>query len=360
MRILITTLLHPLPTNIARGTFVSDHVELLKSIGHDVRVINPLPRLLKYQESSRSTLTGVAKASKEFTHGQTKVYVPRFWGLPNHPYPSITIGSMKRITGKVLRWLGDWQPDLLISHTLWPVGELANRLSKKLDIPWVGVVHGHDFDVGLKDNNLGKQIIRLSNACQHLVTVSTRLGDIAKEVKGNHYSVIACHNSVGQEWLKKPKIWRGRWRKDKLDILFPSDPRRPEKNHYLALLTGEELEKRGWIVGLTTLKQQPRSIVWDRMLVADLTLITSKRESGPLVARESLLCGTPVISVNVGEVEQYLPATCVVDDYDPILLADACEAALADNWAEGFSIPEKYTSEYVKNQWISLLSSLLE
>ena len=38
------------------------------------------------------------------------------------------------------------------------------------------------------------------------------------------------------------------------------------------------MEQRGWIVGMTSLKLQP-SIVWDRMLVADLTLITSKEKS---------------------------------------------------------------------------------
>ena len=77
---------------------------------------------------------------------------------------------------------------------------------------------------------------------------------------------------------KQIKNWRGRWRKDQIDIYF-ADPRRPEKSLF-GLQTGEELERRGWKVGITTLRQQPRSIVWDRMLVADLTLITSKRESG--------------------------------------------------------------------------------
>ena len=48
--------------------------------------------------------------------------------------------------------------------------------------------------------------------------------------------------------------------------------------------------------------QQPRPIVWDRMMVASLTLITSSREAGPLVAKESVACGTPVASVNVGDV----------------------------------------------------------
>ena len=52
---------------------------------------------------------------------------------------------------------------------------------------------------------------------------------------------------------------------------------------------------------MTTLRQQPRTIVWDRMMVASLTLITSLREAGPLVAKESVACGTPVAGVRVGD-----------------------------------------------------------
>ena len=360
MRILVISLLYPIPTNVARGTFVNDHVELLKSAGNEVRVVNPLPRLLKYQEASRSTLTRVSKSPKYFTHGETKVFSPRFWGLPGHPFPSITIGSMKRITKKVVKWLGNWEPEIIICHTLWPVGDLANRLSKHLEVPWVGVVHGHDFDVGLDDSNTVGQIKRLAKACNHLVTVSDSLGEKAQTIRNENHSVISCHTAVEDEWIKPIVNWRGRWRKDKLDILFPADPRRREKNHYLALQTGEELERRGWIVGITTLRQQPRSIVWDRMLVANLTLITSKRESGPLVARESLMCGTPVVSVDVGEVSQYLPDISVVSDYDPIKLADACELALQHDWTQETRTLDRYQSENVSSQWKKLLSILLE
>ena len=63
VRILVVSLLFPLPTNVARGTFVSDNVKLLESMGHEIKVVNPLPRMLKYQESSRSTLTGVSRLS---------------------------------------------------------------------------------------------------------------------------------------------------------------------------------------------------------------------------------------------------------------------------------------------------------
>ena len=360
MRVLVTSLLFPLPTNVARGTFVNDHVEVLQSLGHDVKVVNPLPRMLKYQESSRSTHTGVANAPKRFSHGDVEVFSPRFWGLPGHPLPLMTSFSVKRQRKKIEKWLGEWRPDLIICHTIWPVAELAHHLSQSWQIPWIGVVHGHDFDVGLNDKNISKSIVRLANSASHLVTVSDRLEQIAKDTGIDNSSVIPCHSAVSSEWQKPMKNIGGRWRKESLDILFPSDPRRPEKNHLLALQSGEELEKRGWIVGITTLRQQPRSIVWDRMLVADLTLITSKRESGPLVARESIQCGTPVISVDVGDVASYLPEFCVSKDYDPVNIADACEAALKHDWSAGLELPEQFTFQRVSLQWKKLIESLAE
>ena len=41
MRILVVSTLYPLPGNVARGTFVSDQVQLLRKMGHEVKVINP-------------------------------------------------------------------------------------------------------------------------------------------------------------------------------------------------------------------------------------------------------------------------------------------------------------------------------
>jgi glycosyltransferase involved in cell wall biosynthesis len=95
------------------------------------------------------------------------------------------------------------------------------------------------------------------------------------------------------------------------------------------------------------------------MLVADLTLITSKRESGPLVARESIQCGTPVVSVDVGDVSEYLPEFCISSQYDPIQLADTCEAALKHDWSDGFELPDSFTAEVVAQKWDSLLESLV-
>ncbi len=121
------------------------------------------------------------------------------------------------------------------------------------------------------------------------------------------------------------------------------------------------MEQRGWMVGVTSLRHQPRDIVYDRMLTADVTLITSRREAGPLVARESLICGTPVVSVDVGEVTRYLPASWVRSD-DPEALADGIEAALRDGWKEEDTVEERLAfsnKETVSRMWRELLASLV-
>ena len=360
MRILLVSLLYPLPTNAARGTFVADHALALKEQGHDVRVVNCLPRMLRYQEARRSTLTGVAKAPRTFEHGGIKVFAPRYTALPDHPWPPLTSFSVRRIAASVERWLGDWRPETIVCHTLWPAGMLAEKLSKRWAVPWAAVVHGWDIDVGLEHPSVGATMQTLIQSPNHLVAVSKRLEQRAIDAgrPSETTSMIPCHVAVEDEWLRPMKPSKKRWRKSNIDILFPADPRRPEKNHMLALRCGELLEQRGWIVGVTTLKQQPRPIVWDRMLVADVTLITSKRESGPLVAKESMVCGTPVVAANIGDVAEYLPATCVVDHPTAELLADACEAALSMRWEDAFELPERFSQAWVMAQWDEVLQGL--
>ena len=363
MRILIASTLFPLPTNAARGTFVADHVDALKKSGHDVRVLNPLPRMIRYYETGRSTLTGVAKSPVMFEHGGQTILSPRYWAFPENPYPSLTISSIKRRSKSIEKWLGDWRPDVIISHTLWPSAFLATHLAKRWGVPCVGVVHGYDFDVALSHKNTTNPLQQILTKIDHLVLVSNRLKTIAvsNDFDERKCSVIPCHVAVKNEWLKGMKNWRGRWRKDKLDLLFPSDARRPEKNHYLALKTGEELERRGWVVGITTLNQQPRNIVWDRMLVASVTIITSKRESGPLVARESIACGTPVVAVNVGDLSEWIPHKFISEEYDESKLADAVEEALSADWnTEKIELPEKFTITSVQDSWDLLLNKLVK
>ena len=335
MKILLVTRLFPLPENVARGTFVSDHAELLASLGHEVRVLNTLPRMLKVNEARRSTMEGVAKAPKSYEHGQFKVMVKKHWELPN--FPSITSFSASRIKS-------NWKPDVVICHTVWPAANTAKSIAKRFGVPWMAVVHGHDFDGALQDHR-AKRVEALACSADRLVVVSNSLTKFDS-------ITIPCYVNVDEEWHKPMKKFKGLFRKSKIDILFPADPRRPEKNHLLALRVGEELETRGWIVGITTLKKQPRSMVWDRMSAADVCLITSTRESGPLVAKEAITCGCPVVAVDVGDMHEWM------DVYPAEVgsLADAIEKRLSEG--QEVTLPANSQFENAKIQWNSMLESL--
>ena len=338
-------------------------MHLLRELGHEVKVVNPLPRMPRYAEARRSTMMGVAKAPKRWQHDGIETLVPRFFALPDHPYPRITASSVRRKATWVEKQLGDWRPEVILCHTLWPVAHLAQRLATRWGVPWAGIVHGHDFDVGLGQRGVGTNISAAVASCDALVCVTDRLATVAADLPSppKRLVTIACVTDIHKEWRRPVGPMKKTWKKEPIDILFPADPRRPEKRHLLALQTGEALEQRGWMVGMTSLRHQPRDIVYDRMLTADVTLITSTREAGPLVARESLLCGTPVVSVDVGEVDDYLPGEWVCNE-DPEALADGIEAALRTGWTEDTTVEERLafaSKETVSQAWSELLSSLV-
>ena len=362
MKILIITLLYPLEKNPGRGLFVAQHIHDLEEAGHEVRIVNPLPRMIRYAETRRSTLTGVARTKRKYSTLQHMILAPKYTDFPEHPYPRWTMRSIGAKAKWVEKNLGTWRPDVIICHTIFPVGKLADTLSKRWSVPWVGVVHGHDIDVGLSHASTGPHIRNLCGASQGIISVSPGLHKKTNEQHLNsHLYYIPCRSEVGKDWARPMKPWKGRWRKEVLDILFPSDPRRPEKNFFLALETGEELEKRGWKVGITKIQHQPHDIVLDRMLTADVTLITSKRESGPLTARESLLCGTPVVAVDVGDMSSYLPSEWIRND-NPMDLADGIEIALQEGWNDVQPVEKlsMFSKSTITKEWNALLEELVE
>lgn len=356
MRILVVSTLYPLPGNVARGTFVSDNVQLLKKMGHDVKIVNPLPRMTRYLESAKPTLKGVSTAPKEYEFAKDTVFCPKYFALSGGSAAWVTKLSIKMLVNKSIKWLDGFSPELIISHTLWPSGIFSLTLARKLDVPCIGVVHGWDVDVGLKSQELQKTLRGVISSLDAVVSVSNSLNESLLDLSEPKFAkVIPCQIDVGKDWKKPISNFKGRWRREPIDILFPSDPRRPEKDYYLALECGRELETRGWVVGITTLKQQPRDLVWDRMMVANLTLITSERESGPMVTKESILCGTPVVSVNVGDVSEWLPEKFVSKDRSAKELADCCERALAQDWNEiNLGVPSQFLEAEVMAKWEEL------
>ena len=329
-KILVVSSLFPLPTSPHRGQFVSDQVRLLVQHGHDVRVIAPVPWLPKWAERKRPNFKGVSKSPSYFEFENIPVYSPRFIALPKQPFPQISISSASASMKKVLKFLGDWVPDIIHIHTLFPIFKLGKKLSEHYSKPLVATVHGWDFDYALNYRRLAKHQRKSVVMLDKLVTINEKHKEVGVKlgISEEKVSVIPCHVHVSEKYQREFDTDSSSENCTKLNILFPADPNRKEKDYPLFVSVINELEKRSIKSEVKTLGGVEREKVWEMMHWADIALLTSFREGSPQVVKEALKCGCKVVSTDVGDVSDYLPKEAVSKQRNPEHIADNVEAAL--------------------------------
>jgi len=93
------------------------------------------------------------------------------------------------------------------------------------------------------------------------------------------------------------------WDPDERVVLFPYDPERPEK-HYdraVGVLDAADVDAE-----LRTVTGKAHAEMPAYLNASDAVLVTSRRESGPMVVREAAACDVPVVSTDVGFVAETL------------------------------------------------------
>ncbi len=93
------------------------------------------------------------------------------------------------------------------------------------------------------------------------------------------------------------------WEKDKNYILFPYSKARNVKNYSLAKRVTSQINQDAELVTISEIGYEQMPYY---MNASDAVLITSKRESGPMVVKEAALCNVPVVSTDVGFVSEVL------------------------------------------------------
>ena len=116
------------------------------------------------------------------------------------------------------------------------------------------------------------------------------------------------------------------WSSDSKYIVFHSGRRPIEKNLALAQDTIRILNKQIDNLNFIVIQNdQDQSQLADIFRAADILLFTSTSEGSPNVVREAIACGCPVVSVDVGDVKQWINLCSVgkICEADPVHLSTA-------------------------------------
>ena len=293
MRALVVTSMYPGPGAPARGSFVRDQVQAL------------------------SRLPGIDLELFSFDPGGISPYV--------------------RAGAELRRRYRGTSFDVVHAHfglTAWPAMAVRAR-AHAVTLHGTDLVHPRSRAITLTALPLLELVAPVSNPLAELVP--------ARLVRGR-FAVLPC----GVDIHRFAPIPRAEARRALgLDpegryLLFPADPRRPEKRHDRALAVA------GSTPLLTLGAVDPSQVpLW--VNAADAVLVTSERESFGLAVLEALSCDVPVLATPVGIAPEVLPA--VAGTYCGPYDGDAWRAALdqvlasPDPRVEGRPAAERYSAE---------------
>lgn len=220
------------------------------------------------------------------------------------------LGYLKNVP-KLMRVIKRFDPQIVHAH-YGLSGLLANMQRK---VPVVSTFHGSDI------NN--KSVLLFSKLAMFLssynIFVSQKNVDIA--VPKKHFQLLPCGiNSLNFQLLDKQEA-RSRLKllPSKKYVLFSGSFSNKVKNSDLAQRAVHLLNE----VELIELKAYTREEVNLLMNAVDATLMTSFTEGSPQFVKEAMVCGCPIVSVDVGDVAELTKAVagCWIANYDAANLA---------------------------------------
>lgn len=218
----------------------------------------------------------------------------------------------------------EYQPQIIHAHYGFS-GFLANLQRR---VPVITTYHGSDIN-----NTVPRLISKISIALsKHNIFVSNKL---AKKARVNKkYSIISCGVNMSVfHVIDKNEARNLMGLVNKYYVLFSSAFTQANKNYKLAKESIEVLINKSYDVELIELKNYSPEEVNLLMNASDCVIVTSFKESGPLVIKEAMAVNTPAVSVNVGDVEEVI-GQCqgyFICDYSPEDISNKLEIVLKHN-----------------------------
>jgi glycosyltransferase involved in cell wall biosynthesis len=217
------------------------------------------------------------------------------------------IGYLKSIF-KFNRFLKDEKPDLIHAH--YSISALITIFQR--NTPLITTFHGSDI------NKLSNRIISLPvQLCsEKLIFVSQKLFNLAILKLHKKSIILPCGvNFKIFKPIEDNLISSDLIEKNKFNILFSSSFSNPIKNFKLLKETTELMGVDN--INIIELKNLNRNEVANLMNLVDACVLTSYSEGSPQFIKEAMACNCPIVSTNVGDVEEIIKNTknCYITNF---------------------------------------------
>jgi len=331
LKVLLFSSLFPSAARPRHGIFVETRLrQLVRDCAIDVRVVAPVPWFPSSAEIFGAYAKLAATPRRDLRADDLRVSYPRYLMLPKFGVP-FQPDSMAFAAAADIRELkrSGWVPDIIDAHYLYPDGVAAALLAERLEVPFVITARGTDVNVLGKMAGPARRIVWAAERAAAVVAVSTRLKEALVAMGVDESKVVVLRNGVDLDVFGLQDQGLSR-------VRLGLPPGR------LAVCVGNLLAEKGQALAIESLPHLPDvhlAIVGDGPMrealqtlasrlgvdarvrfiptmlqkelrhlyaAADVLLLSSTREGWPNVVLESLACGTPVVSVDVGGVGEML------------------------------------------------------
>ena len=253
---------------------------------------------------------------------------------------------------RLRRKIRECKPDVIHAH--YGLSGLCANLQRKVKV--VTTYHGSDVHSGGWILQLSKIAMRLS---AYNIYVGKKLLEMSGYTKDNAL-VLPCgiDLDVVKSMPREEAMRRTPFKKP--FVLFAGAYDRDVKNAPLA----KEAMSKVPGVELVELVGYKRDEVTDLMNATSCLLMTSFNEGSPMVIKEAMACGTPIVTVDVGDVKDVIGNTegCYIANYDADEIAMKVKMAMAfQGKTTGRSRIEELglSNEYVARKLIQIYQQIL-
>jgi len=353
LRVLFLSSLFPHSARPYAGAFVERQIlAFAKRRGVEAKVVSPLA-LPPFPLSLAERLRGIRTLPLIENWKGVEVYRPTYLLLK--PLPSLAAGAMARRLLPLLRHIRqEFVFDLIDAQVLWPDGVAAQRLAHALGVPYSIKGRGEDVDYWGRRRSTRAMVRQAGEDADGLLAVSEGLrrnmieaGLPPEKIQVHYTGLDRSAFQVRDRAATKARLGisgpfllsvgnlisrKGHRYAIEAAALLPHVTLwiaggGPHVQRLQALIAGLGLEERVRLLG-----HVPHAMLPSLMAAADATILASSEEGLANVWVESLACGTPVITTDVGGARELIdrPEAGRIVERDAGAIAAAVRDLLAD------------------------------